>query len=101
MAVKELPVLREKGVCCAIPDVDAAWAGTTAALMKALADPAPPHHGGRPLEGEVARLHLRFHRGARARAGDGVAPHGQAARGGTRRLREEGHLDVLLAAPPP
>src|SRR5438270_5169522 len=40
MAVRELRVVREKGVCCAIPSVDAACAGSTAALMKALADPA-------------------------------------------------------------
>ena len=40
MAVKELPVLREKGVCCELPPVDAGWAQTTAGLMKALADPA-------------------------------------------------------------
>ena len=40
MAVKELPVLREKGVCCALPPVDAGWADSTAGLMKALADPA-------------------------------------------------------------
>ena len=39
MAVKELPVLREKGVCCVLPEVDADWAETTAGLMKALADP--------------------------------------------------------------
>ncbi len=40
MAVRELPVLREKGVCCELPEVDADWAETTAGLMKALADPA-------------------------------------------------------------
>lgn len=40
VAIKELPVLREKGVCCALPQVDADWAGTTSSLMKALADPA-------------------------------------------------------------
>ncbi len=40
MALKELPVLREKGVCCAIPDVDARWAADTSGLMKVLADPA-------------------------------------------------------------
>ena len=39
MAVKEPPVLREKGVCCAIPAVDEGWAESTAELMKALADP--------------------------------------------------------------
>ena len=40
MALKELPVLREKGVCCAVPQVDSAWAENTAGLMKALSDPA-------------------------------------------------------------
>lgn len=40
VAVKALPVTREKGVCCALPDVDAGWAETTSGLMKALADPA-------------------------------------------------------------
>ena len=40
MAAKMLPVLREKGVCCALPAVDAGWAETTAGLIKALADPA-------------------------------------------------------------
>lgn len=39
MAVKTLPVLRERGVCCSLPDVDARWAEETAELMKALADP--------------------------------------------------------------
>lgn len=39
MAIEELPVLREKGVCCELPPVDAGWAQTTAGLMKALADP--------------------------------------------------------------
>lgn len=37
--LKELPVLRQRGVCCGLPDVDATWAASTAALMKALADP--------------------------------------------------------------
>lgn len=40
MALRELPVLREKGVCCELPPVDARWAESTASLMKALADPA-------------------------------------------------------------
>jgi ArsR family transcriptional regulator len=40
MATRPLPVLREKGVSCALPDVDADWAQTTSELMKALADPA-------------------------------------------------------------
>jgi ArsR family transcriptional regulator len=39
VALKELPVVRERGVCCALPKVDAAWAEDTATLMKALADP--------------------------------------------------------------
>jgi len=39
MAVKELPDLRERGVCCGLPDVDDEWAEQTSALMKALADP--------------------------------------------------------------
>jgi ArsR family transcriptional regulator, arsenate/arsenite/antimonite-responsive transcriptional repressor len=37
--LKELPVLRQRGVCCGLPDVDATWAASTAELMKALADP--------------------------------------------------------------
>jgi DNA-binding transcriptional ArsR family regulator len=39
MALKELPVVRQRGVCCGLPDVDASWAEGTAHLMKALADP--------------------------------------------------------------
>jgi ArsR family transcriptional regulator len=39
MALKELPVIRQRGVCCGLPDVDATWAEGTAGLMKALADP--------------------------------------------------------------
>jgi ArsR family transcriptional regulator len=39
VAVKELPVIRQRGVCCGLPDVDEEWADRTAALMKALADP--------------------------------------------------------------
>ena len=39
MAIKELPVVRERGVCCAVPPVDPDWAQETADLMKALADP--------------------------------------------------------------
>jgi DNA-binding transcriptional ArsR family regulator len=39
MAVKELPVVRQRGVCCGLPDVDEDWAAETATLMKALADP--------------------------------------------------------------
>src|SRR5258708_34471535 len=39
VAVKELPVVRQRGVCCGLPDVDEDWAEQTATLMKALADP--------------------------------------------------------------
>jgi DNA-binding transcriptional ArsR family regulator len=39
MAVKELPVIRQRGVCCGLPDVDERWAERTSTLMKALADP--------------------------------------------------------------
>ncbi|HEV2034512.1 MAG TPA: metalloregulator ArsR/SmtB family transcription factor [Candidatus Dormibacteraeota bacterium] len=39
MAVKALPMVRQRGVCCGLPDVDATWAAGTADLMKALADP--------------------------------------------------------------
>ena len=39
MVLKELPVVRERGVCCELPDVDAEWAEQTSSLMKALADP--------------------------------------------------------------
>jgi DNA-binding transcriptional ArsR family regulator len=39
MATKVLPVLRTRGTCCELPDVDARWAGDTSDLMKALADP--------------------------------------------------------------
>ena len=39
MATKTLPMVRQRGVCCGLPDVDAAWAIGTADLMKALADP--------------------------------------------------------------
>jgi ArsR family transcriptional regulator, arsenate/arsenite/antimonite-responsive transcriptional repressor len=39
MTVKALPVLRQRGVCCGLPEVDATWAQGTAELMKALADP--------------------------------------------------------------
>jgi len=39
VAVKELPVIRERGVCCALPVVKESWADSRAALMKALADP--------------------------------------------------------------
>ena len=39
VAVKELPVVRQRGICCGLPDVDATWAEGTAGLMKVLADP--------------------------------------------------------------
>lgn len=39
MALKELPVIRERGVCCALPVVRQSWAKERAELMKALADP--------------------------------------------------------------
>src|SRR5438445_7020203 len=39
MAVKELPMIRERGVCCALPVVQESWAIDRAELMKALADP--------------------------------------------------------------
>jgi len=32
-------MVRQRGVCCGLPGVDAAWAIGTADLMKALADP--------------------------------------------------------------
>ena len=39
VAIKDLPMVRERGVCCGLPAVDATWAEGTAGLMKALADP--------------------------------------------------------------
>jgi DNA-binding transcriptional ArsR family regulator len=39
VAVKELPVIRERGVCCDLPAVKQNWAEERAALMRALADP--------------------------------------------------------------
>jgi ArsR family transcriptional regulator, arsenate/arsenite/antimonite-responsive transcriptional repressor len=39
MTTKALPMARQRGVCCGLPDVDATWAAGTADLMKALADP--------------------------------------------------------------
>lgn len=32
-------MIRQRGVCCGLPDVDEAWAEKTSTLMKALADP--------------------------------------------------------------
>ena len=39
MALKELPVIRQRGACCELPEVDPRWADRTSELMKALADP--------------------------------------------------------------
>jgi ArsR family transcriptional regulator, arsenate/arsenite/antimonite-responsive transcriptional repressor len=39
MALKMLPVVRQRGLCCELPEVDARWADRTSELMKALADP--------------------------------------------------------------
>lgn len=39
VALKELPVIRQRGECCVLPVVDADWAEEAAHLMKALADP--------------------------------------------------------------
>ena len=39
VALKGLPVVRERGVFCELPRVDFGWAETTADLLKALADP--------------------------------------------------------------
>ena len=39
VAIKELPVLRQRGACCELPSVKESWADQTSVLMKALADP--------------------------------------------------------------
>jgi DNA-binding transcriptional ArsR family regulator len=39
VAVKELPMIRERGVCCDLPVVMESWAEERAELMKALGDP--------------------------------------------------------------
>jgi len=39
VALKQLPMVRQRGVCCGLPDVDATWADGTAELMKVLGDP--------------------------------------------------------------
>lgn len=39
VALKELPVVRERGVCCTLPVVKQTWADERAELLKALADP--------------------------------------------------------------
>jgi DNA-binding transcriptional ArsR family regulator len=38
MTATELPVLRQRGECCELPEVDASWAAGTSDLLKALAD---------------------------------------------------------------
>src|ERR1700674_738034 len=37
--MQQLNVIRERGVCCALPAVDERWADLASDLMKALADP--------------------------------------------------------------
>src|SRR5712692_5538662 len=39
VAVKQLPMVRERGACCELPKVDEGWATDASALMKALGDP--------------------------------------------------------------
>lgn len=39
VAVKQLPVVRERGVCCDLPVVKHSWAEERSELLKALADP--------------------------------------------------------------
>jgi ArsR family transcriptional regulator len=39
MALNELPMARQRGICCGLPTVDSTWAEGTADLLKALADP--------------------------------------------------------------
>ncbi len=39
MAVKPLPMVRERGVCCPLPRVPDSWADDRATLMKAMGDP--------------------------------------------------------------
>lgn len=39
MAVKVLPVIRQRGVCCDLPVVKETWAEERAELMRALGDP--------------------------------------------------------------
>jgi ArsR family transcriptional regulator, arsenate/arsenite/antimonite-responsive transcriptional repressor len=39
VALKLLPVVRERGTCCELPSVSAEWAHDTSELLKALADP--------------------------------------------------------------
>jgi ArsR family transcriptional regulator len=37
--MQQLNVIRERGVCCALPAIDQQWAEQKAEMMKALADP--------------------------------------------------------------
>ena len=37
--LKELTVVRQRGACCELPEVDPAWAQSISGLLKALADP--------------------------------------------------------------
>jgi ArsR family transcriptional regulator len=39
VALEEIPMVRQRGVCCDLPVVDESWAERTAQLVKALADP--------------------------------------------------------------
>jgi len=39
VAIKELPMIRERGACCELPKVKESWANQTSELMKVLADP--------------------------------------------------------------
>jgi DNA-binding transcriptional ArsR family regulator len=39
VALKELPVIRQRGVCCELPAMKEGWAEERATLMKAMADP--------------------------------------------------------------
>jgi ArsR family transcriptional regulator, arsenate/arsenite/antimonite-responsive transcriptional repressor len=39
VALKELRVIRQRGACCELPEVDGRWADRTSELMKALSDP--------------------------------------------------------------
>jgi DNA-binding transcriptional ArsR family regulator len=39
VALKVLPVIRQRGACCELPEVDGLWADRTSDLMKALSDP--------------------------------------------------------------
>ena len=37
--LKQLAVIRQRGACSVLPEVDSAWAESTSGLLKALADP--------------------------------------------------------------